>query len=110
MMTEVALGTRPEESTRSYVSALVAVQGVDAVNPEKQKVEGTWATTLIQLGVGFDTLTEQLWLPHAKVEKGWYLLNLECFRRGCRRVPLGRGPRAGGVASELGVCLPHAAA
>lgn len=103
---EVALSNRPEESTRSYGSALGAVLGLDTPNVPKFFEEGVWASAMIVLGLGVDASTLSIWLPEAKAQKGWFLVSLPCFRRGCRVVPLVEGQRLAGTLQSWLVLFP----
>ena len=94
------------EASESYASAMAACIGDEPVNDGKFAEEGQWATACVQLGVGTDTESETVWIPEAKIQKGYHASRLPSLRYGRRRVPLINVQRPHGLLQAWVVVYP----
>ena len=88
---------------------MTALLGEEPINPEKHLLEGGWSSVGIQLGVGSDTESGKMWVPAAKVEKGYHTVNQEGLQYGKRRVPLLAVQQLAGILQSWLVVLPGVA-
>lgn len=88
ILVEPVLGLRPWVSAHCYEQGVKLTLGPEAINAEKDALEGEFKEEQVIWGLTMNTRTEQASLPSRRIEKGAYLLAEPSFDEGQRSLTL----------------------
>eukprot|EP00435_Cladocopium_sp_Y103_P012460 s1027_g3.t1 len=88
ILIEPWVGLRPWVSSEVFESGVVQMLGKNAVNQEKDEIEGAFKTTQTVWGVIMQTDTEKALLPERRIQKGAELLSDSGFDHGEKSLTL----------------------
>ena len=105
VLVEPQLGLRPWVSAHCYDEGVKLMLGKDAVNAEKNQVEGIFKEEQTIWGLNINTRTEQASLPSRRIEKGAHLLAQPAFDGDSRCLTLRQLQQFRGIATGWAVVI-----
>jgi len=106
VLVEPLLGFRPWVSRDAYEHGVRQLLGPDAINAEKDALEGEFDTARTCWGVDIDTETDTIRIPERRILKGAHLMALPCYDSGNKDLSLLDVQRARGTAQSWAAVLP----
>ena len=88
ILVEPWVGLRPWVSAEVFEDGVVKMLGTQAVNKEKDEVEGVFRTTQTVWGIILETDTEKATLPERRIQKGAVLMSGDAFDYGSKTITL----------------------
>ena len=106
VLVEPVLGRRPWLASAALEDSVQVALGDQAINRQKDEVEGAFSTCRCCWGLEFDTDRGTVRMPEARIQKGAYLLSLPCYDPGSRSCTLLDLQRLRGTAQAWACVLP----
>ena len=88
ILVEPWVGLRPWVSAEVFEDGVRTMLGEQAVNAEKDLIEGSYRTSQTVWGVVMETDTEKAFLPERRIQKGAALMAEASFDYGCTDITL----------------------
>ena len=105
VLVEPCLGLRPWVSSGCYDEGVRLMLGQDAVNEEKNAIEGAFREEQTIWGLNINPKTEKASLPSRRIEKGAHLLAHPAFDFDCRALTLRQLQQFRGIATGWAVVV-----
>ena len=106
VLVEPWVGLRPWTSAEVFEKGVRLMLGDQAVNVEKDEIEGTFQTAQTVWGVIMETDTEKAVLPERRIQKGAVLLTEEGFDHGSKNLTLKQLQQFRGIMTGWSAILP----
>ena len=106
VLVEPYVGLRPWVAAEVYEKGVKTMLGNNAVNAEKDNVEGPFRTFQTVWGLVMETSEESVHLPEKRIMKGAVLLSDPCFDYGCKEITVRTIQRFRGIATGWAVIVP----
>ena len=105
ILVEPVIGLRPWVSADCYEKGVKMMLGKEAVNAEKDAIEGAFKTEQVIWGLTMNTETEQVSLPERRILKGAHLLADPAFDVGSKTLCLRQLQQFRGIATGWAVVV-----
>eukprot|EP00435_Cladocopium_sp_Y103_P042118 s923_g11.t1 len=106
ILVEPWVGLRPWVSAEVFEDGVTKMLGEQAVNQEKDEVEGVFKTTQTVWGIILETHTEKAMLPERRIQKGAVLLAGEVFDFGRQDITLKEMQQFRGILTGWAAIIP----
>ena len=106
MLVEPWIGARPWMSGACYEEGVVTMLGQQAINKEKDKLEGCFEPLKTVWGLDIDAEENEAGLPDRRILKGAYLLTSPVYDPGCKSLTLRDVQRARGTGTGWTTVVP----
>ena len=106
VLVEPLVGLRPWVAAEVYEKGVKMMLGSNAVNAEKDSIEGPFRTFQTVWGLDVETKVEEVHLPEKRIMKGAVLLSDPCFDYGCKEISVRTIQRFRGIATGWAVIVP----
>eukprot|EP00435_Cladocopium_sp_Y103_P058511 s1062_g20.t1 len=106
ILVEPWVGLRPWVSAEVFEDGVTKMLGAQAVNQEKDEVEGVFKTTQTVWGIILETHTEKAMLPERRIQKGAVLLSGEVFDFGRQDITLKEMQQFRGILTGWAAIIP----
>ena len=93
-------------SAEVFEDGVVKLLGAQAVNQEKDEIEGNFKTTQTVWGIILETDTEKAMLPERRIQKGAVLLSGEVFDYGRKDITLKQMQQFRGILTGWSAIVP----
>eukprot|EP00435_Cladocopium_sp_Y103_P002944 s2186_g1.t1 len=106
ILVEPRVGLRPWVSTEVFEDGVMKLLGNQAVNKEKDEVEGFFKTTQTVWGIIMETQSEHAMLPERRIQKGAVLLAGAAFDHGRKDITLKEMQQFRGILTGWAAIVP----
>ena len=107
ILVEPWVGLRPWVSAEVFEDGVIKMLGAQAVNKEKDEVEGVFRSTQTVWGIILETDTEKAILPERRVKKGAVLMSGAAFDYGNKSITLKEMQQFRGILTGWAAIIPR---